>query len=194
MKRKHYGITSIIVIFVSMTAILGYGIYLARGMKSKTKVSYPAPIPDTAIPDQSTMARMKVLNQALYSLVTLSKDPAPSGLKIFGYTPVKSSTGSPQRFKNNFDKDHAAKELFSYDLSLCFSSKTNSFCVIDSILYRKNALLPDNERIIKIEHDRVQIRKNSVTKWIYLSMKDNQAVKEKQVLKEKTGIEGTGNI
>jgi len=187
-KRKYYGITSIVVICVSFVVILGYGVYLGKGMESKTAVSRPAPLPDTAVPGKSTMNKMKVLHQALYSLVTLSQDPAPSGLKIFGYTPVSQKNRVAKRFKNNFDTGSAHQELFSYDLSLCFSSKTNSFCVIDSVLYTKNALLPDNERVLKIEHDRVQIRKNSIKKWIYLSPK------EKQVLKEKTGINGMGNI
>jgi len=175
-KRKYHGLTRIIVIIICLVIMAGYGFY-RTGKKSNIKLSYPPPIPDVQIPDKATMERVTALSKRLYRLANMSADRTPITLKLFGYEPVDQKRG-----KNVTPTNITVPrtDFTYYYLSLCFSSEKNSFCVIDNTLYALNSFLPGNERIIKIEHDRVLIKKNSVKDWIYLSRKKEATLPEKE--------------
>ncbi|MCP3876752.1 MAG: hypothetical protein GY699_26885 [Desulfobacteraceae bacterium] len=178
MKRKHYGLFSVAIIGVSILLLSGYGMYLTGNIKSNVKIARPGPLPHVEIPDDATLKKMEKLNRRLISISRMTDDSTPFSMRIFGWEPVLMASNKKSISDTEFNEEHVD---FSYDLTLCFSSKKNSFCVIDKGLFTLGSLLPDHGKIIKIDHDRVQIKKNDVKKWIYLSRKNenNMPVKEK---------------
>ncbi len=178
MKNKHYGITCLIILGLSLAAMLGYGIYLANAVSGSIHVSGPTAIADIKVPDDDTLAYMKYLTPHLRELSRPGKNTAVADLKMFGVNPLYSAekTDTDGRYSlpdTETIPPQEDKMMFSYVLTLCFASSKNSFCVIDGKLYQPDGLLPDGGRILKIENDRVFILKQNKKEWLYPSPKRN---------------------
>lgn len=185
MKHKHYGIAGLAIFGLTLMGILFYGVYLANNMAGSIHISPPPKVPDLKVPDKSTLAYIGFLNSHLTDIATLKKNKSSVDLKLFGFDPtvprrddtadVRDETTAPE---SKLERQKPAS--FPYRLTLCFSAKKNSFCVIDGDLYKKNGILPDGGNILKIENDRVLVLKHHTKKWIYplqqqtLSKKKNE--------------------
>jgi len=183
MKRKYHGVTTIGVLFVSCLIIIGYGAYLGMDIETIVRTSKLTPLPDLSLPEQSVLNRMKTLDRILPSLATLSTDQAPVTLRIFGYKPSEDLQTKSTQPKINTGQynDH----FLSYKLSFCYSTPKKSYCVINGKLYAKNSSLPGNEKIIRIEHDRIQIQDADQKKWIYLIPKKEKIPKEEKIMSQR---------
>lgn len=178
MKSKHYGLVCLIILCLSFTALLGYGVYLANAVTGSVHVPGPAAIADIKAPDDETLAYMKFLTSRLEDLSRPAKNTAVADLRMFGAgalhseqkTDTDGKSPSPDTETMPPQED---KMVFSYVLTLCFASSKNSFCVIDGKLYQKNGLLPDGGKILKIENDRVFILKHNRKEWLYPSPNRN---------------------
>lgn len=174
---------------VAAIVFIGYGYYLKSGVQANIQVPKPAVLPSSQIPDTQTHQKMKKLEKSLVSLAQMKEDTTAVSMKVFGWEPVIPS--GPVFTNDIMDMNDPDIVTFPYKLTLCFASEKNSFCVIDDVLYANGSMLPDDGKIITIEHDRVQIKKNKITKWIQLSkssaVSDNTSDKEKTVVsKEKS--------
>jgi hypothetical protein len=193
MKNKYHGLAGLIISGLSLICMLSYGVYLADKMTGSIRISRPVSVPDIKVPDQNTMAYIDFLTTHLTNLATLKKRNSNVNLALFGFNPalineknipeIKPTLNIPNPLQEEKNEE---KVHFSYDLTLSFISLKNSFCVIDDTLYKKNGVLPDGGKILKIENDRVLILKHKKKQWIYplqiqkISQNQNQEQKEEQ--------------
>ncbi len=178
MKNKHYGFACLIILGLSLTAMLGYGVYLANAVTGSIHVSGPTAVADIKVPDDDTLAYMKFLTPHLRELNRPGKTTADVDLRMFGANLLQSAVKTDADGKSPLPEAETIppeedKVIFSYSLTLCFASSKNSFCVIDGKLYQPGGLLPDGGKILKIENDRVFISKQNRKEWLYPSPKRN---------------------
>ena len=179
MKNKYHGLACLIIFGLSLVGILVYGIFLANKMAGSICIAKPITVPDINIPDKSTMAYIDFLTSRLTDLAALKKRNLNVDLALFGFTP--SLSGKDNAAMNDPDANIPAlskESVFSYALSLSFTSPKNNFCIIDNKLYKENGMLPDDGKILKIENDRVLIIKHDKKEWIY-SLQQQKILKEK---------------
>ncbi len=167
MKNKHQGLVRSIMFFLSIGLLIGYGYYMAAQIQGSVQISSPAILPRIKLPDAAIMNYIRFLSHYLDDLSRPDGKYAGIDLKIFGDT-----THEKQRQITDDVRTEAAfrpvkESAFSYRVSLSFASQKISFCIIDKKLYKQNAMLPDGGRILKIENDRVLIKKQNLSDWIY---------------------------
>jgi len=204
MKNKYHGLANLTIAGLSLICMLGYGVFIADKMIGSIRISRPAPPPDIKIPDKDTIAYVDFLTTHLTDLATLKKRDSTVDLTLFGFNPalihvdntpnVSPDVNIPKPVKEDKNEERVH---FSYSLTLSFTSLKNSFCVIDDKLYKKNGILPDGGKILKIENDRVFISKHKKKQWIYplqiqkifreQSKAHNEKPEEKQTEEQKKG-------
>ncbi len=165
MKRKHYATIIIIIILVSVSASAVWlsnnlGITHSTGpmIKPNHQVSVSAP-------GSETIKEMKQLENIMPQLMNPSEsDSGSSGaqLGLFGYytfggRTIRTPGGKPE-----------LSSQMNYALSLAFWGSEKRFCVIDDKFYTEGASLPDGGKIVRVELNRVLIKKQNITKWITL--------------------------
>lgn len=168
MKNKHHGITGLIIFCVSIASMIVYGIFMSSQIKGSIQMERPAVISNIEVPDAATTSYIQFLDPHLEDLAMLKRNTKNMDLKLFGYTPPKSTK---TKSSNNTEKQPVTVPEesvdFSYPLSLCFASQKGSFCSIGGKLYKEKSKLPDGGKILKIEEDRVLILKQKRKEWIY---------------------------
>lgn len=170
MKEKYQGV----IVFIVTGAVLLAGVagekLLADKLRGSVRITNPSVTPDFEVPDSAELAYMNFLGARLQYLAEAGFDSSRADLKLFGVEkkigldPVETL---PVQAAPNVD-DWPAEDIFSdYDLTLSFAAPTKRFCVINGILYKERATLPDGGRILKIENDRVLVLKQKKKNWIF---------------------------
>jgi hypothetical protein len=106
------------------------------------------------------MQEIGLLSKDIKRLAYPPANNRPVDLGLFGYRPSDQygravPAGSQQR-----------PNPFGYHVSLAFYSAKEQFCIIDGSFYRRGAVLPNEDRIVKIESRRVLIARKGVRQWI----------------------------
>lgn len=166
MKNKHQGFACLIVFCLSLAGLLGYGVYLADAVTGSLQISAPDANPEIKAPDDGTLAYMNYLIPHLKGIAGPVKNDSPVDLKLFGFSPLLSPE-TPDLKKAGAESEPEEIIIFPYSLTLSFASLKKKFCVIDEKLYEMGGVLPDGGKILKIENDRVLIRKQNQKKWLY---------------------------
>lgn len=184
MKPKYSGLATVLIVLMSFTAVIGYGVYYSKNAKAGEKLSFSSPPPDVRIPENALTGKLAALFPLLPGLLSCPEQTAVLSAAMFGKRPVREtlagSSAAPQaRPLDTSGPENDTPDIFPYRLTLCFTSPKNSFCVIDGQLYGTRAELPDTGRILKIDHDRVLIRKNDINQWVSL-VTEEAALPEKE--------------
>ncbi len=165
MKRKHYAITAIALVLVSISAV---AFRLSNGL-GKDHVAGPSFVKpehpfNVSVPGSNTIKEMRRLQK----LMPLLMNPAESNssmaqLGLFGYYTYGGGTPRTTGRKTELSSN------MNYSLSLAFWGKKKRFCVIDDNFYTEGASLPDGGKIVRVELNRVLIKKQDLAKWIFLN-------------------------
>ena len=182
MKNKYHGLACLVLLGLSFSAMLGYGLYLADAVTGSIRVTGPETLADIKIPDENTLAYMNFLTPRLKDLGRPGNNDTDVDLTLFGFS-RPSFTGTPLLPGTEAGSSRKEEIVFSYTLTLCFASSKKSFCVIDGKLYQPGGLLPDGGKILKIENDRVFISKQNKKEWLYpLSKRNSSSEKSEEII------------
>lgn len=167
MKKKHHGLVRMIIFCLAIGTMIVYGNYISDQLTGSIQMTRPDMAPQAEIPDASTMAYIQYLTPHLEDLGNLKPDNTKADLKLFGYATDQKESDLSEAELAGIGPEQEPQSGFSYKLSLSFSSKNASFCIIDGKLYKEKASMPDKAEIIKIENDRVLIKKQTRQDWVY---------------------------
>ncbi len=165
MKRKHYSIAAIALVLVSISAVafrLSNG--LGKGQIAGPSLIKPEHLLNVSVPGSSTIKEMKRLQKLIPHLINpIEPNSSKAQLGLFGYykhdgRAAIRTTGKRDELSSSMD----------YALSLAFWGNEKRFCVIDDKFYHEGASLPDGGEIVRIELNRVLVKKKDFTSWITL--------------------------
>ena len=161
MKRKHYGLLSVALILLTLTATVFYAIKVSHRMAKEIRTSRIKPSPSISVPDLAAIKEIEGLEERVMDLARPKRsDLSPVNLGLFGYQPMKK----PKAIKR--ERKTILPSHMDYSISLAFSSPAKRFCVIDGIFYTEGSSLPDGGKIVQIEPKRVLIKKYRLKEWI----------------------------
>ena len=176
MKRKHYGLLSVVLILLSLAATVFYAIKISHKMTEEIRISKIKPFPSLSVPDPITIKEIEGLEERVIGLARPKRsDLSPVNLSLFGYQPMKRPKVSTKSRKV-FLPSH-----MDYSLSLAFSSGKKRFCVIDGAFYPEGASLPDGAKIVRIEPNRVLVSKHRRKEWVPVRERIREIEKEKKI-------------
>lgn len=164
MKRKYYATIIIVMILLSVSA---GAVWLSSslGVSHSTGPSLikPEHQVSASVPGSETIKEMKRLERIMPRLMNPAEsDSSRAQLGLFGYY-----TFGGEAIRTTGGKSKSSSQM-DYSLSLAFWGNEKRFCVIDDKFYTEGASLPDGGRIVKIELNRVLIKKQGLSKWITL--------------------------
>jgi hypothetical protein len=171
MKAKHNGIVCLmLVLFVGLAMM---GDWLSESWKRNLRLSPPPPQEpaDHTVPPAATLSEMARLTKRMGRLLQPGRaDETPVHLSLLGYRPLVT----PSRDL------HASGQVvpttdFSHQLTFTLVTGQTRLCVVDGLLYKEGAKLPDGGRIVKVKAKGVLIEKYKVRKWFRLGDKNQQA-------------------
>lgn len=166
MKRKHYGLLSVCLILLALTATVIYAIRISHKMAEEIRISRVKPFPSISVPDPVTVRRIDELEGRMVSLVyPRISDISQVDLLLFGYKPMQRTTFTKR------GREVILPTKMSYSLTLAFSSGKKRFCVIDGNFYPEGSSLPDGGKIERIEANRVLVSKHRFKEWIHVKEK-----------------------
>ncbi len=176
MKRKHSGLLTFILIFLTLSITVLYAtqdhgkeidtIRISSGVKSLPVVSVPA---------SSLVKDIENLEKIMTDLPRPQRpDLSPVNLTLFGYQPMGKLRVASR------GKQTVLSTRMDYNLSLAFTSGKKRFCVIDGTFYTEGGHLPDGAIIIKIEPNRALIGKRQIKEWISIAEGIQPARKKKE--------------
>jgi len=161
MKRKHYGLVSVILIFLALAATVLYAIKVSHKMAAEIRISRIKPFPSISVPDPATIKEINALEESIIGLAHPRKSNiSPVNLSLFGYQPMKR----PKKVAKG--REMLLPSRMDYSLTLAFSSDKKRFCVIDGAFYPEGSSLPDGGKIVRIEPNRVLVSKHRLKEWI----------------------------
>lgn len=173
MKRKHYGILSVVLILLALAATTFYAIRISHKMAEEIRTSKIKPFNSTSVPDPATIKEIDGLEERAMNLARPKRsDLSPINLGLFGYLPMKK----PKAIKRG--RKIIVPSHMDYSISLAFSSIAKRFCVIDGAFYTEGSSLPDGGKIVRIEPKRVLISKYRSKEWIPVRERMRQIEKE----------------
>lgn len=167
MKKKHHGLVRMIIFCMAIGVVVAYGNHISGQITGSIQMERPAVNLKIEIPDSSTMAYIAYLTPHLEDLSNLQDNHGKVDLMLFGYDADTGNKNTDPTGTGKSGYHHSRGSGFPYKLSLCFSSKKTAFCIIDNRLYKEKALLPDKAKVLKIENDRVLIKKLNRQEWVY---------------------------
>ncbi len=163
MKRKHFGIISILTIFSTLTAAGGYAFYALDDADDVGRIRQVKTIPDIAVPSAAALHDLNRLEHKMHRLAQpVLSDPRPVNLGPLGYD------ASYKRKNSSSGETSKKRTPFGYSLTFAFQSDRRRLCIIDGEMYQEGADLPDSGKLLKIEPKRVLIKKNGVQNWVSL--------------------------
>lgn len=166
MKRKHYGFLSVVFIMSAIVTTAVYAFLVSGNVKSETRFDRLKPLPHINIPDPTSIVLIQGFKKELFTLAQPKRnDLSPVNLRLFNYQPVDTT------FVSKDGKKSMGNSQMKYSLSLAFSSGAKRFCVIDGIFYAEGALLPDGGKIVRIEPNRVLVKKQRFEEWAVIEEK-----------------------
>ena len=161
MKRKHYGLLSVALILLALTATTFYAIKVSHRMAKEIRTSRIKPSPSISVPDLAAIKEIEGLEERVMDLARPKRsDLSPVNLGLFGYQPMKK----PKAIKR--ERTIIVPSHMDYSISLAFSSPAKRFCVIDGVFYTEGSSLPDGGEVMRIEPKRVLISKYRSKEWI----------------------------
>jgi len=161
MKRKHYGLLSVALILLTLTATAFYAIKVSHKMAKEIRTSRIKPSPSISVPDPAAIKEIDRLEERVMSLARPKRsDLSPVNLGLFGYQPMKK----PKVIKG--ERKIILPSHMDYSISLAFSSVAKRFCVIDGAFYTEGSSLPDGGKVVQIEPKRILISKYRLKEWI----------------------------
>jgi len=164
MKRKYYATIIIVIILVSVSAGT-VRLSNSLGMRHSTSPSLIKPDHQVSasVPGSETIKEMKRLKKIMPRLMNPSEsDSSEAQLGLFGYY-----TFGGKAIRTTGEKPELSSQM-DYSLSLAFWGNKKRCCVIDDRFYVEGASLPDGWTIVRVELNRVLIKKKKLTKWITL--------------------------
>ena len=161
MKRKHYGLLSVVLILLTLTATAFYAIKVSHRMAKEISTSRMKFSPSISIPDTAAIKEIDRLEEKVMGLARPKRlNLSVVNLGLFGYLPMKK----PKVMKR--ERKIMLPSHMDYSISLAFSSVTKRFCVIDGAFYTEGSSLPDGGKIVRIEPKRILISKYRSKEWI----------------------------
>jgi len=175
-KRKHYGILSVVLILLALTATVLYAINASYKIADEIRISRIKPFPSISVPDSSTIKEIEGLEERIVALGQPRRENiSPVDLRLFGYQPMER----PKFTKRG--RKVILPTRMNYSLTLAFSSGKKRFCVIDGAFYPEGSSLPDGGRIVRIEPNRVLVSKHRLEEWMPVRERIREIKKEKKV-------------
>jgi len=176
MKRKHYGLLSIALILLTLTATAFYAIKISHRMAEEIRTSRIKPSPSISVPNPAAIKEIDRLEERLMDLAHPKRlGISPVNLGLFGYQPMKK----PKVMKR--ERKIILPSHMDYSISLAFSSPAKRFCVIDGAFYTEGSSLPDGGKVVRIEPKRVLIKKYRSKEWIPVRERIRQIEKEGKI-------------
>jgi len=169
MKRKHYAIIIILIILSTVSAsavqlLTGIG----TGRSNGPLLIEPEKQVSISVPGKEAIKDMKRLEKVMARLINPSGvNSSRTQLGLFGYPKYKDGAAGTT------GKETGLSPLLDYTLSLAFWGNEKRFCVINDRFYHEGASLPDGEIIVKIDRNRVLIKKHGFKSWITLEQQAN---------------------
>jgi hypothetical protein len=175
-KRKYYGLLSVALILLTLTATAFYAIKISHRMAEEIRTSRIKPFNSISVPDPATIKEIDGLEERVMDLAHPKRsDLSPVNLGLFGYQPMKT----PKVMKG--ERTIILPSYMDYSISLAFSSVTKRFCVIDGAFYTEGSSLPDGGKVVQIEPKRVLISKYRSKEWIPVRERIRQIEKEGKI-------------
>lgn len=161
MKRKYYGLLSVVLILLTLTATVLYAIKVSHRMAKEIRTSRIKPSPSISVPDPAAIKEIDRLEERVMGLARPKRsDLSPVNLGLFGYRPIRKPKVVAR------ERKIILPSHMDYSISLAFSSVAKRFCVIDGIFYTEGSSLPDGGKVVQIEPKRVLIKKYRLKEWI----------------------------
>ena len=163
MKRKHHGITVVVIALAALSAI---GLYALTGRWQKTNAGRRIP-PQAAVhvktPTEQQARQMDRLFDRLPMLAAPGKRPVEAKkLTLFGYRAHAADEDWKKR------RDSESLEQSGFQLSLVVLTGFGRYCILDGNLISEGTQMEDGTVIVKIESHRVLVARDKERRWIYL--------------------------
>lgn len=163
MKRKQQGILSIVMIFSAIVVAGIYSLYVLNAPGDVTRIRVVKSVPDIPVPSAATLHDLAKLEKKVHALAQpVLSDPRPINLVPLGYAALK------RKWNDSSGDESEMRTPFDYSLTFAFQSARRRLCIINGELYLEGVDLPDSGKILKIESNRVLIKKNGRKKWLPL--------------------------
>lgn len=176
MKRKHYGLLSVVLILLTLTTTAFYAIKISHRMAEEIRTSRIKPFNSISVPDPAAIKEIDRLDERVMDLAHPKRsDLSPVNLGLFGYQPMKK----PKVIKG--ERKIILPSHMDYSISLAFSSIAKRFCVIDGAFYTEGSSLPDGGKVVRIEPKRVLIKKYRSKEWIPVRERIREIEKEGKI-------------
>ena len=180
MKQKYHGLLSISLIFIAVIFTVLYSLSTSWERIDEVRISRLKSSPDITVPEPAVIIEIGQLEKRMKSLVYPPiSEPTAVNLILFGYQPM-------ERPRITFRGRQTTMPVrVDYSLTFAFSSNKKRFCIIDGSFYSEGSDLPGGGKILKIESNRVLVRKERFSIWIPL---DNKGAENgnKRITKTKT--------
>lgn len=162
MKPKYQGIVSIGLVLLAIGLAGGYSLMAGRMEKPRQHVPRQSQVPKISMPSEQDVQRMQQLIPALPRLAVPGVKPvAGSPLTLFGFRDGEVPGDAAQA-------DGTDPLQMDYRLSLTLLSGNQHYCIIDGNFMAEGTVLEDGAQILKVENQRVLIRKQGDEKWVYI--------------------------
>ena len=165
MKRKHHGILSAVLIFLTAGTSVLYFMYGPWRVNRGVHPTLGKPLIEMPVPGLTEIKELQKLDAIMADLTFPRRaDYDPVNLVLFGYRPERGNN----ELKAKKESDTPTHEK-SYTLTFAFAAGKKRFCIIDGEFYSEGSTLPDGGKIVKIETVRVLIRKRNLNRWIQMT-------------------------
>lgn len=166
MKRKHYSLTTLGVIVSAFIVSAYLGEKAMRPGTHTTPLPQFKPLPNTFVPSAASLKEMERLERKMGKLLTPPVDKRNQvDLILFGHR----SEGNI--FASTADMSISPPVQIEYNLTFSFHSQKKKFCILNGELYREGEKLSDGGHILRIESDRILVKRLNQKKWIYAKRK-----------------------
>lgn len=164
MKQKQHNLfiicSSIIVVIIS-TIYCYYSLSLNNAIRLKRSFN---PLPDIKAPSNPDMQVVRQLENKLPGIAyPVFKENPPVNMQIFGISSYSNSVSKETKKTPVIQKTDPG-----YSVTFALKSGRNGLCSINKKMYKVGDSLPCGSIIEKVESHRVSIRKNNISKWLYV--------------------------
>ena len=166
MKRKYNGLVAIVIIGAVLLPTAIYAVYSSQVI-GKTDTARLKVFPsDFTVPDAAGMRRISTFEKEMVDISNpkITKSMLDRDVRFWRY--------SDQNYHRDITNNQRQEEIdakTAHELTFVFASSEKSFCIIDGSFYAQGAELPGGGKIVKIEPDRVRVKKGKSAQWIPLS-------------------------
>jgi len=167
MKRKHHGLISVILMALVLVPAGIYAVGVVRSPGRADRIGSLQPLSPMTAPSAAVLKDISRLERKMSDLVNPPEFKPASIANIFeGRCPETEVEMSADAFQG---EQAPLKAPTAPSLTFTFVSDRQKFCIIDGSFYAEGSELPDGGNILKIEPQRVWVKKEGLTASVSLT-------------------------